>query len=298
MRTNGKPRQPGTSRAPAENAKNRIQTFAKMMRVLRSFSRVDRHLPLAAIAENAQLPRATAHRILSALREIGFIEQDIRRGTYCLGLGLFELGSLARANMDLMREAKPLVDELARASATAAHLGVFNGMEIVVVEREDQPGHVMRGARLFETAPAYCTGLGKAVLAHQPQEVLDRIVAAGLKRYTRNTLTTVLALQRDLARVRQRGYATDKGEHQLWTHCVAAPIRDASGRVFSAVSVTGPIEQVSAERTPVLAELVVQTAASISRQLGHEADDDSTDARASSQVGSTQRPRRSAYAPK
>lgn len=272
MRTTGKPRPTSTSRTPAADAKNRIQTYTKMMKVLRSFSRVDRHLPLASIAETADLPRATAHRILSALREIGFIEQDTRRGTYCLGLGLFELGSLAHANMDLMREAKPLVDELAHTSATAAHLGVFNGMQIVVVEREDQPGHAVRASRPLETAPAYCTGLGKAVLAHQPREVFDRIVAAGLKRYTRNTLTTAAALQRDLVRIRQRGYATDKGEHQLWTHCVAAPIRDASGRVFSAVSVTGSSEQVSAERTPVLAELVVQTAASISRQLGYEAE--------------------------
>lgn len=256
-------------RAPSPvDAKSRIQTYGKMMDVLRTFSRIDRQLPLATIASRADLPRATAHRILSALREIGFIDQDARRGTYSLGLTLFELGSLALANMDLIREAKPFVDDLAHSSAAAAHLGVFNGMEVVVVEREDHPNHAARSARPLEAAPSYCTGLGKAVLAFQPREVVDRIVAAGLKRFTRNTITSATALRQDLMRVRQQGYATDNGEHHLWVRCIAAPIRDASGHVFAAVSVTGSTELVSVERTPVLAELVVETAASISRHLG------------------------------
>ncbi|MCC6779896.1 MAG: IclR family transcriptional regulator [Hyphomicrobiales bacterium] len=260
---------PSSRVPPPVDAKSRIQTYRKMMDVLRTFSRVDRQLPLATIAARTELPRATAHRILSALREIGFIDQDARRGTYSLGLGLFELGSLALANMELMREAKPFVDNLAQSAAAAAHLGVFNGIEVVVVEREDHASHAVRSARPLEAAPSYCTGLGKAVLAYQPREVVDRIIAAGLKRFTRNTITTATALRQDLARIRRRGYAIDNGEHQLWVRCVAAPIRDASGNVFAAVSVTGSTEVVSEERTPVLAEIVAETAASISRHLGY-----------------------------
>ena len=207
-----------TKPTASTNAKNRIQTYRKMMDVLHSFSRVDRQLPLATIAANAGLPRATAHRILTALREIGFIEQDTRRGTYSLGLGLFELGSLVLANMDLVREAKPFIDELTQGSGTAAHLGVFNGMEVVVVEREDQPDRPIRTVRPVEAAPAYCTGLGKAVLAFQAKDVVDRIIGAGLKRYTRNTLTSAAALRQDLTRVRQRGYAIDNGEHHCLQH--------------------------------------------------------------------------------
>jgi DNA-binding IclR family transcriptional regulator len=259
-----------STNASAADAKNQIQTYRKMMDVLRCFSRVDRQLSLAAIAAGAGLPRATAHRILTALREVGFIEQDSRRGTYGLGIGLFELGSLALANMDLLREGKPFLDQLTQASGTAAHLGVFNGMEMVVVEREDQPDRPMRTIRPVEAAPAYCTGLGKAVLAFQDQEVVDRVIAAGLKRFTRSTICSAAALRRELARVRRRGYAIDNGEHQLWVRCIAAPIRDASGRVIAALSVTGHADQLAEERTPVLAELVMQAGDSISRHLGYE----------------------------
>lgn len=257
--------------AASSDAKNRIQTYRKMMDVLRSFSRIDRQLPLASIAESAGLPRATAHRILTALREVGFIEQDSRRGTYSLGIGLFELGSLALANMDLLREGKPFLDQLTRASGTAAHLGVFNGMEMVVVEREDQPDRPIRTIRPVEAAPAHCTGLGKAVLAFQDKVVVDRVIAAGLKRFTRSTICSATPLRQELARVRRRGYSIDNGEHQLWVRCVAAPIRDSHGRVFAAVSVTGPADQVTEDRTPLLADLVMQAGDSISRHLGCEA---------------------------
>lgn len=256
--------------ATASDAKNRIQTYRKMMDVLGAFSRVDRQLPLASIATAAGLPRATTHRILTALREIGFIEQDCCRGTYSLGIGLFELGSLALANMDLMREGKPFLDQLTQASGTAAHLGLFNGVEMVVVERGDQPGRSVRTIRPVEAAPAYCTGLGKAVLAFQDKAVVDRVIAAGLRKFTRNTIRSAAALRRELTRVRQRGYAIDNGEHQLWVRCVAAPIRDANGRVFAALSVTGPTDQVTEERTPMLAELVMQAGDSISRHLGFD----------------------------
>jgi DNA-binding IclR family transcriptional regulator len=259
----------GGKNTTASDAKNQIQTYRKMMDVLRSFSRVDRQLPLASIAASANLPRATAHRILTALREVGFIEQDSRRGTYSLGIGLFELGSLALANMDLLREGKPFLDQLAQTSGTAAHLGVFNGMEMVVVEREDQPDRPMRAIRPVEAAPAYCTGLGKAVLAFQDKTVVDRVIAAGLKRFTRNTICSAVTLRQELARTRQRRYAIDNGEHQLWVRCVAAPIRDSYGHVFAALSVTGPADQITEDRTPLLAELVTQAADSISRHLGY-----------------------------
>ena len=96
-----------TKTTASPDDKSRIQSFGKMMDILGSFTTVDRSLSLAHVAQSAGLPRATTHRMLSALREIGFIQQDARSGLYSLGLRLFELGSLALANMDLMREAKP-----------------------------------------------------------------------------------------------------------------------------------------------------------------------------------------------
>jgi DNA-binding IclR family transcriptional regulator len=259
------------SKTPDDD-KNRIQTYRKMMDVLGCFSTVDRQLSLAQIAEAARLPRTTVHRILAALREIGFIEQDSRGGNYGLGIRLFELGSLTLANMDLHREAKPFADRLARLAGEAVHVGVFNGNDIVVVDREEIADRPSNNSTLIETAPAYCTGVGKAVLAFQDRYVIAKIIKNGLKRFTNNTITTKSALSRELAKIRRRGFAIDQGEHQIWVHCVAAPIRNANGRVFAAISVTGPAERLSEARIPILSGQVIQTADSISRQLGYRDD--------------------------
>jgi DNA-binding IclR family transcriptional regulator len=155
--------------APAEkDDKNRIQSYQRMMDVLQCFTSVSRRLTLAQIAAGTGLPRPTVHRILGALREIGFIEQDVRGGGYMLGIGLYELGSLSLANMDLHREAQPFVDQLARHSSASVHLGVFNGQSVVVIEREDFEEPRKSLASRVEIAPIHCTGVGKAVGAYLP----------------------------------------------------------------------------------------------------------------------------------
>jgi DNA-binding IclR family transcriptional regulator len=256
--------------AVTQDDKSRIQSIGKMMDILECFSTVDRHLSLAQIATASGLPRPTAHRMLSALREIGFIEQDSRNGSYGLGIRLFELGSVALANMDLLREAKPFMDRLSRLAGESSHLGVFNGYEVIVVEREEPAERPARGIQPSESSPAYCTGVGKAVLAFQRPEVIDRVIAAGLKAYTNNTISAPDKLRAELKAIRKRGYAIDDSEHEIWVRCVAAPIRNASGHVFSSVSVTGAADRMTDDKLTNLAPLVVQTADSISRQLGYQ----------------------------
>ena len=107
-----------------------------------------------------------------------------------LGIRLFELGSVALANMDLLREAKPFIDRLSRLAGEPSHLGVFNGFEVIVVEREEPNDRPARGMRASESSPAYCTGVGKAVLAFQRPDVIARVIAAGLKAYTAHTITS------------------------------------------------------------------------------------------------------------
>lgn len=255
---------------PASDDKSRIQSITRMMSILECFSTVNRHLPLAQVAAMSGLPRPTAHRMLAAMKEIGFVEQDPRTGNYGLGLRLFELGNIALANMDILREAKPFIDRLCKLSGESSHLGVFNGFEVVVVEREEPADRQVDSVRLSEASPAYCTGVGKALLAFQRPEVIEQVIAAGLKVYTKTTITTAEALRREMEAIRRRGYAIDNSEHQVWVRCVAAPIRNASGQVVASLSVTGPADRMTDTKIDSLAPLVVQTADSISRQIGYE----------------------------
>jgi DNA-binding IclR family transcriptional regulator len=264
-----KPDLPSGAERPADD-KSRIQSIGKMREILGCFSTIDRHLSLAEIANRSGLPRPTAHRMLAALREIGFIEQDARSGNYSLGIGLFELGSLALSNMDLLREAKPYMDRISRLAGESAHLGVFNGYDVIVVEREEPTERLARGLQPSEASPAYCTGVGKATLAFQRPEIIERVIAGGLKPYTNHTITAPDRLREELAAIRARGYALDDCEHEIWVRCVAAPIRNASGQVFAALSVTGAADRMTDKKLADLAPLVVQTADTIARQIGFQ----------------------------
>lgn len=248
-----------------------LKSMQKLMAVLDCFSRYDRSLSLAEISERCKMPKTTVHRLVTSLREAKLLEQDKGRDRYRMGIRLFELGSIVLANLDLHREARALIDRLGAISGEAAHLCVFDGTNMVIIEHREPGGNTANWTTTLSISPSYCTGVGKAALAFQEAATIDKVIRQGLLPYTPNTLTDPEALRRDLAATRARGYSIDEGEHQPTVRCVAAPIRNASGRVFAAVSVTGPMDRVTHERVPALAELVMATAAQLSRQLGYEA---------------------------
>lgn len=260
---------PRAGRERGEAGGGQMLSYTKMLSVLDCFSRDDRALSVVAIAERTGLPRTTVHRIVASLRGVGFIEQDRDREKYRLGLKLFELGNTVLANMDVQREASESIATLVRKTGLSVHLGVFDGFEIVMVERaEPKVGQVNRVVTI-ESAAAHCSATGKCTLAFQPSEVVDRIIVHGLKAFTPTTITGGEQLRAELAGIRARGYSIDNGEYEAWRRCVAAPIRNAGGRVFAAMSVTGEAERFTAETIPEFAALVTEQCDAISRRLGY-----------------------------
>lgn len=253
----------------ATNGKDLVQSLHKMSRILQCFGPDARTLGLNDIHERTGFPKATTHRLLSTMKEIGFIEQARGRDRYRLGLRLFEMGSLFLANLDLHREAQPHVDRLAKISGETVHLCIFDGLHAVFVDRRELESGPSSVVMTIEGAPSYCTGVGKAMLAFRGEETIERVIAAGLRRFTPTTITDPEALRADLAETRRRGYSIDRSEHQPNLQCVGAPIRDAGGSVFASVSVSGQRERVPDQRIPILGDLVMETAATISRALGY-----------------------------
>jgi DNA-binding IclR family transcriptional regulator len=246
-----------------------IKSMVKIVPILECFSTVDRRLPVAEVVRRTGLPRATAHRIISTLREIGFLDQDKERDHYRLGLKLFELGSIVLASMDLHREAQPFVDALARLSGEAVNLTVFNGTHSVIIRRSEPDRDRLNQITTLETVPAYCSSSGKATLAFQPAAAIEKVISLGLLRFTAATITERAMLLEQLEKIRELGYAIDNEEHQSGVRCIGAPIRDTNGRVFAAISVTGAARRITPARLGELAPLVMHHANAISAQLGY-----------------------------
>lgn len=244
-----------------------LKSLTKVSRVLDCFTTSRRALSLAEICALTGYPRSTTHRLLAAMREVGFVEQDRERDFYRLGLRLFELGNTVLANLELHREGRLIVDALHRLTGRAVHLAVFDGLRAVVIQRtETEP---MLSTTMVENSPVHCTSVGKAILAYQPTEIVERVIAAGLERFTETTITDPAALNIELELTRQRGFAIDNGEHQPGLRCIGAPISNQLGVVFAGISVSAPAWQMTASEVDELDKVVIYHANLISQRLGH-----------------------------
>ncbi|TKT57975.1 IclR family transcriptional regulator [Rhizobium sp. LC145] len=258
-----------TDMAHAE-ATGQMLSYFKMMAVLECFSRSDKALTVLQISKRTELPRTTVHRLVSSLKTLGLLEQDRDRERYRLGLKLFELGNTVLANMDVQREAEESINTLSNKTGLAVHLGVFDGHGIIMVSRKDSKG--LNNIITLESAAAHCSATGKAVLAHQSEAVIKRVISEGLPAFTTHTITDPDALRSELRKTLERGYSIDDCEYEDWRRCVGAPIWNASGRIFAAISVTGEKERFTETSIPEFAALIKQQTRLIAQRLGADPD--------------------------
>lgn len=221
----------------------------------------------------AGLHKSTTFRLLEALRRHRFVALDPEAGTYRLGLGLFELGTAAVSRLDVGQCAPPFLDALAAQTGESVSLGVFEEPEIVHILRVESAHPLRLPAFAGRRSPAYCTGIGKAILAHIEPARLDRYLSSvRLEARTPRTLTDADALRQDLRRIRARGWSVDDEEIFSGLRCVAAPVFGFEGRVVAGVSAAGPTTRIPKDALPALAKNVIAAADEISRRLGHTPD--------------------------
>src|SRR5215472_6486353 len=144
-----------------------LKSVRKAIHVLEAFSVREPRLPLTEIARRVGLPMSTAHRSLTTLHAEGFVQRDAERDQYRLGIRLLELGSIVLSTMELHREALPFIETLARESGETIHLGILDGTQVVSIEKMDSLHGLASNITIGKGAPAYCTGVGKALLAFQ-----------------------------------------------------------------------------------------------------------------------------------
>ncbi len=253
----------GADTAP-EHRDGGAKSLRKMALVLDSFSRKKPIMTVGELAASTGLPKTTVHRIVSSLRDIGLLDQDGRRHGYRLGMKMFHYGSSVMAGLDTSTHALPHVARLQQLTGEIIHFHMFDGHQMVCVEREEMTA---ASVTTLQAAPTYCTSVGKAFLAFQSEELVRKIAQEGFHAYTPHTITSLEALTAELAKVRARGYAIDDEEIELGVRCVGAPVRDSTRRVFAAVSVSGPVERMPDARLAGLAPVVIQIANDISVAL-------------------------------
>ncbi|MEW6566928.1 MAG: IclR family transcriptional regulator [Chloroflexota bacterium] len=248
-----------------------IRVLERAVHLLRQLSD-GRPRTLTQLSEELGMSSSTTFRLLATLSAHSLVERDRSDGKYRLGLAVLEMARSYFEGNDLRRIALPELERLRDRTGETVHLGILDEMQVVYLEKLH--GHHAIGlmsSRVGGRSPAYCTGLGKVLLAHaNPERVRRHFEAQGLKRYTPKTLRSVAELMRHLERVRAQGYALDDGEHEPEVRCVAAPVFDLNGEVVAAVSVSGPGPRMDPLESQLqLIEQTQRAARAISVRLGH-----------------------------
>lgn len=248
-----------------------IRSLAKGLELLRCFGRDDPSLSLKELAERMGWHKGTAYRFAFTLERLGYLEQDPVTKRYRPGVKVLDLGSAYLSSRGLTERAQPYLEELFHQTRQPVHIAVLDGPEIVYVARRADRSlttiDLYVGARL----PAYCTSMGKVLLAYRTWEEVARLLrGVPMKRHTPNTATSLERLRSDLERIRRAGYGMTDQELELGVRSIAAPLRDASGGVIAAVNVSTLTARVSSGelRTRLLPKLLV-TAGRISAALGY-----------------------------
>ena len=249
-----------------------------MMSLLDALAAHSDPVSLKDLARSTGLHPSTAHRILNDMVVGRFVDRGDQAGSYRLGMRLLELGNLVKGRLSVREAALEPMRELHRRTGQTVNLSVRQGDEIVYVERAYSERSGMQVVRAIGgRAPLHLTSSGKFFLAYEdPRVVRSYATRTGLAGHTANSITELTKLERELSLVRARGFARDNEELELGVRCIAAGVRDDSGKVIAGLSVSAPAERMQDEWINDL----LTTAASISTRLGHAAQG-SSDATAS-----------------
>jgi len=247
-----------------------VGVLTKVLSIFDILDRTPGGLQLRSIAELTKLNKSTAWRFLAHLEKAGYVVRD-GAGAYLLGPRLVHLGSGSTYQGTICKVSQPILEELWRGTGETVNLGILDGKEVLYLSVLESPHSFRLVSKPGMRRPLHCTALGKAILAWQPSDARDELLAATkFEKMTSRTLTRPMDLIRELGRIQSRGYALDNEEVVEGARCIAAPVLDCAGYVAAGVSVSGPVIRMPRPRVAEIAEAVKRSASRISALLGYK----------------------------
>ncbi len=255
------------------------QSLERGLAILSCFTAKRPVLGIADIADELGMSRSTTHRYVITLVALGYLEQGASR-KYRLGMRVTDLGMAALNSTGLREHAHPYLEDLRQRTSYTASLAVLDGTEVLYVDRVSSfrrgQNSTARDLRPGSRVPAYCTALGKLMIANLPDsEQRDVLVSIRPAKHTPNTITSKKALREELDQVRAAGFAVNDEELASGLLAIAAPVRDAARDVVAAVGLSAHSAMISMEEmVDALSPHLVSTADRISARLGYRRADE------------------------
>ena len=249
-----------------------IQSVAHALDVLEQFYGELDELGVTELSKRLKLHKNNVFRLLATLESRGYIEQNKATENYRLGIRCLQLGQTYVNQMGLLRQARPILEEVSRQSRENTYVAVARRQAVVplAVVESKLPVRIM--SNVGEALPLHSTAVGKVFLAYESEEGLRHVLGPNLEKFTDKTFHEISALSEHLKSVAERGVAVDNGEYLVDVRAVAAPVRDYTRNVVGALAVAGPAYRLSADRIEKeIVPLVQKAGKDLSSRLGfHE----------------------------
>jgi IclR family KDG regulon transcriptional repressor len=243
-------------------------TVGKALEILDLVASFGRPVRFSDVLERAAFPKATVYRFIQTLTSQGMLSYDAERQTYAPGIRLVRLAHTAWQQSSLAPVARPFVDSLARDVGETVHLAQLDHAQVLYVDKRTPDKPIEMFSQAGKVGPAYCTGVGKVMLAYlDAAHVEDVIAQQSFHIFTAHTLSDAEALRAELADIRANGYGFDREEHEPGIICVALPILTQSGRVLGALSVTSSTRRTNLAALEALAPRIREAANAIARDV-------------------------------
>ena len=222
------------------------------------------------VARELKIHKSTAYRLLTTLRDRGLVEQDAATEKYRLGFGLVLLARAVRADLDILRCARPVCERLSEHTRETVTIAVLEDDDAVVIHQSISRASALSVDWTGRHTPLHATAAGKIFLLYMPEDQRLRILEGPLERFTENTIVDPVSLIDHTRKIRDEGYGYTLEELETGLNAVGAPIRRADGAVVGAVSVSGPAFRLPPDAFPELGELSTRAAIQISLCLGFQ----------------------------
>jgi DNA-binding IclR family transcriptional regulator len=246
-----------------------IQSVAHALDVLEEFRDETDELGVTELSKKLKLHKNNVFRILATLQSRNYIEQNRSNDNYRLGIKCLELGQTFIRQRGLLKQARPILQELAQTTGETSYISILRGNVVIYLDAVETSSTVRVISRVGLHMPIHATAAGKALVSYESDEEVRKRFTGELPRFTKATRTDVEALIKEAALVRERGYATDLEEFEDGLRCIGAPVRDYTRKVVGSISVSGPAHRLTDERiTELVGPELTRAGKALSARLG------------------------------
>ncbi len=226
-------------------------------------------LGLSELSERAEVSKASTYRVLSTLESRGFVIKDADTRKYAPGVQLIALSCAVVARLDMVKIARPLMEELQAHFDETVNLGILADGQVLYVEILESAQGLRMSSQVGARDALHSTALGKAILSAMPaSEARELLISYRRLAATPRTIVGLEALLDELAVVAERGYSIDDEENEVGARCIGVPIHDLSGRAIGALSVSGPTARIPTEMVGTIGERLQEAVATIEERMG------------------------------